>query len=107
VEERPDTIERLLEALHRAEGFAAGRPGEAREIVGESIEQEVDFMEYVWGRLAFTLSLSQEMLLSMEQEARWAVRNGYVAEATVPNLPHMFYTKGLEAVDPEAVTIIR
>ncbi len=43
----------------------------------------------------------------MDDEARWSIANNLTDKTVVPNYLDYIYLDGLEALKPEAVTIIR
>lgn len=101
-----NTIERLMKSLALAEGYIVNHPDEAKAIVGKRMNFDHAFIEIVWPRYQFSLSLDQSLILAMEDEARWMINNNLTTEKEVPNFPHYIYRDGLEAVKPEAVNII-
>ena len=51
--------------------------------------------------------MHQSQLITLEDEARWAMARGYVDKGPVPNfLPHL-HLDALLAVQPERVTVVR
>ena len=60
-----------------------------------------------WDEFVFELSLDQSLLISLEDEARWAIKNNLTDKKEIPNFFNFIYTQALEEVKPEAVTIIR
>ena len=59
-----------------------------------------------WNEYAFQVTLHSLLLMNLENQARWAIRNKSTGKRAVPNFLHYFYFEGLEAVDPKAVTVI-
>jgi len=53
------------------------------------------------------VDLLQSQLITMEDEARWAMARGYVAKGPVPNFLPNLYLDALLAVRPERVTVVR
>lgn len=51
--------------------------------------------------------LDQTILMSLEDEARWAMREGLTDKKEPPNYLDFIYVDALEQVKPETVTIIR
>ena len=58
-----------------------------------------------WGDFQFKLFLDQPMLVSLEDEARWAMVNRLTDTMKVPDYLDYLYTDALKAVKPDAVTI--
>ena len=100
---RGDALVRLLRAVERAEQFIQDRPDEAQAILREQLRLDQRFVDWVWGGLGFRLSLDQALLTTMEGEARWAQREGHVAERARPNVLTLIHAGPLKAVKPAAV----
>lgn len=64
-------------------------------------------MAAVWDKNQFSLSLDQSLILAMEDEARWMIKNNLTNEKNVPNFLDYIYEDGLKAVKPEAENVIR
>jgi NitT/TauT family transport system substrate-binding protein len=105
--QHPDTIERLIRALIQAEDFVTSYPDKARDIVGKWMKFDDAYLQVLWPRYQLSLSLDQSLLLAMEDEARWLIKNDLTTETTMPHFLDYLYLDGLEAVRPEAVNIIR
>jgi NitT/TauT family transport system substrate-binding protein len=102
---RGEAIARLLRAVERAERFIAAEPAAAQAILREHLKLDQDFVDWVWGGLAFRLSLDQSLLSTMEGEVRWAQREGHVAEGPPPNVLTLLHPGPLRAVKASAVGI--
>jgi NitT/TauT family transport system substrate-binding protein len=100
-------VRRLLNALVQAEEYAIRNPAEAKAIVRKALNLEASYMETVWSKNQFSLSLDQSLIAAMEDEARWMIKNNLTQEKTIPDFTNYIYTNGLQAVKPEAVNIIR
>ncbi len=107
IEANPETVERLLEALVQAEEFTGKHQAEAKEIIARRVNLDPLYMESVWEDFDFEVTLPQAFLLTVEDEARWRISTGLTDKTEVPNYLNSIYLEGLEAVKPEAVTIIR
>jgi ABC-type nitrate/sulfonate/bicarbonate transport system substrate-binding protein len=104
--ERPEAVDRLLRSLAQAEDFVQRDPQAAQDITARYIDMPGAYVEYVWGASHYALLLPQELLLVMEGEARWAIRNGYTDAKEAPNYLNLLYLGGMLEVKPEAVTVI-
>jgi NitT/TauT family transport system substrate-binding protein len=103
----PDTMERLLKALARADEYVAGHQDEAKAIVRKRMSFDSAYMETIWPQYQFSLSLDQSLITAMEDEARWMIENNLTTEKQVPNFNNYIYEDALKAIKPEAVNIIR
>lgn len=106
ITQHPKLIERFLTSLAKADEYTAIHPTEARSIVQKRLNLDARYMDTVWQQNQFTLSLDQSLIVAMEDEGRWMIKNNLTTEKTIPNFRNYIYTKGLGEVKPEAVNII-
>lgn len=107
ITEHPELIERFLTSLAKADEYAATHPAEAQAIVQRRLNLSAEYMDTVWQQNQFTLSLDQSLILAMEDEARWMIKNNLTTEKHVPNFLDYIHEDELKAIKPEAVNIIR
>ena len=104
---RPEAIERLVRALLRAEEFARSEPKQALALVADQLKLDLKVAQVGWKDLDFKVNLRQSQLVTLEDEARWAMARGYVAKGPVPNFLPRLYLPALLAVQPERMTVVR
>lgn len=104
---RPEMTKRVIRALLKAEGFVRKYPQEAVDIVSQKIGVDKSTIASDWQYIELRVSLEQSLALTLEEEARWEIKEGLTDKKEVPNYLNFIYTDALEAVSPEAVTIIR
>lgn len=104
---RPQVVSRLLTALLQAEELAARDPQQANQIIAARLGISAAEAATVTRGFDLRVGLDQSMLRSLEDIARWAMREKLTAQSTMPNYLPMLYLDGLEATRPEAITIIR
>ena len=63
-------------------------------------------MMELWPTFQFSVTLDQSLLLTLEDETRWAIKNKLTGRTNIPNYLYHIYLDALHAVTPEAVTII-
>ncbi|MBI5584926.1 MAG: ABC transporter substrate-binding protein [Deltaproteobacteria bacterium] len=102
----PAAVQKILRALIRGVAFIREKPGEARKITSGYLGLQEAQIGAVWGDRQFQVSLPSLLLMNLENQTRWAMRNKSTPKTGVPNILPNFYFEGLTAVDPEAVTII-
>ncbi len=56
--------------------------------------------------MEFGLSLGHNLLLDLEEQARWIIKNGYTDATEVPNYLNYLDIRPMQAVKPEAATLI-
>jgi NitT/TauT family transport system substrate-binding protein len=105
--QKPDAVKGILRALIRAENFAAEKPREAVNIIAAAIDMDPAELADSWKPEGFRVSLDQQLLLSLEDESRWAIKNRLTKATKIPNYLDYIYFDGLKSVKPEAVRILR
>ncbi len=103
----PQTAERFLNAITQAEKYLDRHPAEAKTFIQQKLKYDKAYMDVIWPRQHFALSLDQSLVTAMEDEARWMIKSGLTKEKSVPNFLDYIYEGGLKAIKPEAVSIIR
>ena len=107
VNKNPETIEKFLRALIKADEFIEENPDEAQEIVAGKIGMDKATLNELWKLYNFRVTLDQSLIVTLEAEARWAIKNKLTDKTEVPNYLDYIYMDALEKVKPEAVGIIR
>jgi NitT/TauT family transport system substrate-binding protein len=106
VTEKPETILKIVRALVKAEEFIRENPDEAQNIVAHYLKINRALLSELWGIYNFKIALGQFLLVAFEDQARWAIKNNLTDKTEVPNYLNYIYFDALEAVKPEACTII-
>jgi len=86
-----DTIKKMLRALVRAEGFVRENPAEAQKNVADFSGIDRDIIRDIWADSNFGVTLDQTLILALEDESRWAIRNGMTGVKEVPNYLDFIY----------------
>ena len=106
-EDHPDAIRRFLAAVDRATTFIGNYPQAAQAIVAQRLGLHTEALTELWDDFVFELSLHQSLLMTLEDEARWAIENRLTDETQVPNFLDLLHLDAMVEVKPEGVTIIR
>ncbi len=106
VQKYPEKIKRLLNALIQAEEFVKHNNLEAKEIIARRVNLDLSYIESVWLDFHFIVDLPQNIVIAMEDQARWKMENNLTDKTDVPNYLDYIYFDALEDVKPEAVGII-
>ena len=102
----PQRVQRLVRALLRAEAFTRAEPGNALALVADWLKLDPKSLTSVWEDLDFKVDLRQSQLITLEDEAHWAIARGHAQPGPLPNfLPHL-YLDALLAVRPDRVTVV-
>lgn len=107
VHQNPDTIKGFLRAIVKAENFIRQEPKISREIHAKVSGVDEAIIATIFNRMNFNLSMDQALLLDLEDQARWIISYGYTDKKIVPNYLDYLYPDTLQAVKPEAVTVIK
>ena len=102
-----NAMEKFVRAMLKAERFMRSHPEETLSLIAAWLKLDVDALRPTWKQFDFSINLLQSHLITLENEARWAMARGYAAKGPVPDfLPHL-YLDALLAVQPERVTVLR
>jgi len=102
----PEMIKKLVRALIRAERSCRDEPDAARQIIASAMNVSLEDLQEVWPTYRFNVTLDQSLLLTLEDETRWAIKNELTNRTNIPNYLDHVYLDALEAVMPTAVTVI-
>lgn len=102
-----DAIRKAVRALDRANAHLRDNTAAAQEMVAKTLQFDPMLLREVWDEYIFEISLEQSLLMTLENQARWAIRHNKTAAREVPNLLDYLYLDALQEVNPAAVTIIR
>lgn len=106
-ENNPQALRSFLKAIEKGEEFIQKNREESIDIVSKRLKLDRKLTASVWSDFNFHLMLDQTVLITLEDEARWAIREGLTDKKEVPNYLDFIYMDALEDVKPEAVAIIR
>jgi NitT/TauT family transport system substrate-binding protein len=107
IRQNPELVKRVLKSLMQAEEYVVRHPTEAKAILKKRYQHDDAYVARVWPEFQFSLFLDQALVLALEDEARWMIKNNLTKEKQVPDFVNYIYTDGLKTVKPEAVNIIR
>jgi len=106
VANHPETIKKILRALIGAARFCKDSPDAARELVAQAMKPDIANLKELWPSYRFNVVLDQSLLLALEDETRWAIKNRLTQRTDAPNYLDSVYLDGLQSVAPSAVTIM-
>lgn len=98
-------LERFLRAIEKAQQFIQRDRAATLNIVQHRLQIDMDILKSTWDECQFGLFLNQSVLISLEDEARWAIENKLTPATRVPNYLNYIYVDALSAVKPDAVAI--
>jgi NitT/TauT family transport system substrate-binding protein len=104
--QRKEALVRLLRGTGRAIDWMRSHRAEAIAIVARQRDIAPASLDALWDGYSASLELNQGYLISLEQQAQWAIRSGLAPAGVMPNYLDFIDWSALAAVKPEAVTII-
>ena len=105
---RPAALHQLLLALARAQALVAARPQEARAILSARLQLAPERAEAQLREHDFRLRLDQTLVVTMDNQARWAVHAGLAEPRRSPgNLLRAIEPSLLARAVPGAVELVR
>jgi NitT/TauT family transport system substrate-binding protein len=107
VQQHPDTVRRFLRALLEAEQFVAEAPGEAQAILAAATKTDPGIIREVWQAFNYRVQLDQTLIITLEDETRWAMNNRLTTQTVMPDYRKYIHFDSLLALKPEAVTFKR
>lgn len=107
VQKNPEAIKKVIQGLVKAEEFIEKNQNESIKIIADILGTEEASLREVWDIYDFQTRLDQSLILTLEDESRWAIGKNLTTATEVPNYLDFIYLDALVAVKPEAVTIIR
>ena len=81
--------------------------GPVQFLLARKLKVDAGFLDAAWDDYVFGLVLEQSLLISMEDQARWAVSNKITDRTAVPNYLGFIHQDALKMVKPDALGIIR
>jgi ABC-type nitrate/sulfonate/bicarbonate transport system substrate-binding protein len=103
---QPRVVRKVVRALLKAEAFNRSQPELAAAVVAQRLQLDPVALSPGWGELSFRVNLLQSHLVTLEDEARWAMTRGHAPSQPVPNFLAHLYLDALRAEQPERVTVV-
>ena len=107
VRNNPETVKRFLRALIKAEDFVTKNPDEAQAIMSAATKIDKGLICEVWNAFNYHVVLDQTLLITLEDETRWAMKNKLTDQAEMPDYLSYIHLDSLRAVKPEAIRMNR
>ncbi len=107
IRKNPEKVRKVLSALLKAEDFVRNNPAEAQKTAADFAKLPMDQVREVWAGSNFSVTLDQTLILALEDEADWAMKNGLTSAKIIPNYLNHIYIDGLKSLRPGSVKILR
>ncbi|MGD9164794.1 MAG: NrtA/SsuA/CpmA family ABC transporter substrate-binding protein [Chromatiales bacterium] len=106
IQNNPKVIRGLIQALLAAERFANEKPEQAADILARRLGADRKLIAELWPKLDLSVSLHQPLVLLLESQARWALREELVNGNEIPDYTSHMHLDTLRDLKPEAVAVI-
>ena len=106
IRNRPDMLIRYFHALDETERYIYQNEDEAKAIIKNRVSLPEDYVDSLWKKNQYILSLDQSLIIAMEDESRWMISNNLTDKKVVPNYLDYISSKSLRTVSPVSVNII-
>jgi ABC-type nitrate/sulfonate/bicarbonate transport system substrate-binding protein len=100
-------IERLLKSLNEAHEYLTNNPQACKEIIRKKLDLKDKDIARIWSQNQYGLSLDHSLIVAMEDETRWMIKNGLATGKSVPDFTGFVNEVPLKKVNPGAVNLIR
>lgn len=107
IKTNPDIAQKVLRAMTKAIDTIRDKPDESLQVVSKYVKIDKELTRKIWGIYNFDITLSQALIITLEDEARWAIKKNLTSRTEVPNYLDSIYLPALQQLKPEAITIIR
>jgi ABC-type nitrate/sulfonate/bicarbonate transport system substrate-binding protein len=107
VKQHPEAVKKFLRAMIKAETYVKQHPEESKRLVAKFVKADKALLDEIWDIYNFSVTLDQTLLVNLEDQTRWAMKNRLTKRRDMPNYLDFIYIDGLRAVKPDAVRIIR
>jgi NitT/TauT family transport system substrate-binding protein len=105
VDGNPDIVRRLIASLLRAERFTAEKPAKATELVIKAAKVTRAELEPILKDSRFAVTLSQPVLITLGDHARWMIESHQTSRTSIPNYLNFIRREFLQSLKPDAVTM--
>lgn len=104
----PDTARRFLLSIQEAQEFIKKHEEESKKIVAKRLGLRFEDLNALWNEYDYALILDQTVITTLEDEAKWAIKNGLTDKTKVPDyLMNYIYTDALKEVNPALMRIVK
>lgn len=103
---KPDQMRALIAALVEAADWAANNPRQAREVLNRKLGISLSDLERYWPDHVMDVTLTQDMVFLMSEEAIWRLENG-LSKGNAPEFLDRINFDALQSVDPSRVSVIK
>lgn len=104
---RPEAVRAFLRALIKAEHFVAKHPEEAQAIMASATGIDRGLIRGVWDAFNYSVRLDQTLLITLEDETRWAIKQKLTDQTVMPDYRKFIHEDTLSAIKAESANQTR
>jgi len=106
IKARPEELLKVLHALKDSTDFIETHPDKAKSLLAKRFVLPRVIVDNIFGDYRYRLGLNRSLSRTMEGQARWALREGYVNRTlSQPNYLNYLNSSLLRKVDPNLVSL--
>ncbi|MBI3563430.1 MAG: ABC transporter substrate-binding protein [Gammaproteobacteria bacterium] len=106
IEHNPATLTLLLRILAEAVEYTHNHPQQAQAILKQRLGLDDEFIRWSWSNYEYKLQLDQELIQTLENEARWALQRGLVNATQIPNYLRFIDNRWIKQLAPTADLLV-
>lgn len=107
VTRHPEQAKKVVAALKQAQRYTVERPADALRIMSQATAIAETTYKTFFNPSEYVIGLEQGLLITFEDQTRWAIKRGFVKADRMPNYLDYIQSDALRAVSPESMKIIR
>lgn len=100
-----EILNSFMKAILKAETHIHQNRYSSIGIVAGELQQDFSKINKVWDKLIFKIALDQTLIITLEEEAKWFIKEKYTNSRKLPDYLDYIDAKYLKDVKPEVVTI--
>lgn len=100
-------LKKILLALQQAITLINNKPLQAQQIIAKRFKTDIQVIQSTWKDYHFKISLHQSLISTLETEARWALKRGFVKGSQIPNYLNFILLEPLQSISKNSITIIQ
>lgn len=106
IDAHPQELTAYMRSLVQAEDYVRTHNQEAKAFVTQKLGYDPEYMNTIWPKFTFAISLNQDLLLTLENQARWSIEQKLTTQKITPNYLDVIDFDPLQTVRPSSVTIV-
>ena len=104
--EKSEKVKAVISALIEAADWAALNPDDAKQLLHQKLDLEMQDIENFWPDNVMDVTLAQDMIFLMSEQAIWRSERG-LSNGEIPDFFNRINFDALESIDPSRVSVIK